>query len=268
MKASGNGSLRFTVPALSGSNSSGAWKLNFTDNLETFGAGEDFYVQWRQRFDSNFINTHFAGSGGWKTIIVGEGDVAGQTEANSCTELELVVSNLEFRNYAQMYHNCGVYKGLYERYGSYDFKMQNGMPSPYCLYSDNNGTGCFKFYPNEWMTFQIHVRPGPRGTATGSLESTSVTGFTNSVVEMWAAREGQPSVLIHSWTGVVLHETRGKEYGKIWLTPYQTGKDPAVSQAVSNTWYDEIIISRNRIADPMAGQSAPVPRPPDNVTVR
>jgi hypothetical protein len=261
--ASGGGSLHFVVPSLSASNTSGAWTLNFSDALDVgIGAGDDVYIQWRERFDSNMLNTRFAGSEGWKQIIVGEGDTPGQQPVNSCTELELVMQNQDLDGFPIMYHNCGVYQGFYEAFGAYDFKLQNQMPSPYCLFS--NHAGCFMYSPNEWMTFQIHIKPGPRGTAASTLEDgKTVTGFTNSVVEFWVAREGQPSVLALSWSGVVLHETAGKTYGKLWLLPFQTNKDATVSNPVANIWYDELIISRQKIADP--GTSAVRPQPPTNV---
>jgi len=40
-----------------------------------------------------------------------------------------------------------------------------------------------------------------------------------------------------------------EKFGKIWLLPYQTNLDcPSCSAA--NTWYDELIISYNQVADP------------------
>jgi hypothetical protein len=263
IKASGAGSLHFVIPANGGASAGGSWRVNFSEARNvTIGAGQDLYVQWRQRFDSNWLNTKFAGSGGWKQAILGEGDVPGANlEVGSCSELEVVTQNTVLRGFPQMYHNCGVYQGFEENYGAFDFKLQNAMPSPFCLYHDS--TGCFKYYPNEWMTFQVHLKPGPRGTAVSTLEKKSVTGFTNSTVELWVAREGKPSQLVLSWTGVVLHENTGKSYGKVWLLPYQTGKDATVTNPVSNVWYDELIISRNRIADP--GVTSVSPNPPQSV---
>ena len=39
------------------------------------------------------------------------------------------------------------------------------------------------------------------------------------------------------------------KYGKIWLLPYDTGRNDT-GRPVAYTWYDELVISRNRIADP------------------
>jgi hypothetical protein len=41
-----------------------------------------------------------------------------------------------------------------------------------------------------------------------------------------------------------------QRFGKIWLLPYHTGKDASVSNPIAYTWYDELVISRNKIADP------------------
>ena len=41
------------------------------------------------------------------------------------------------------------------------------------------------------------------------------------------------------------------QYGKVWLLPYNSGKDSTVTNPVAYTWYDELIISRNPIADPV-----------------
>ena len=40
------------------------------------------------------------------------------------------------------------------------------------------------------------------------------------------------------------------KYGKLWLLPYDTAKDGSVSYPEAYTWYDELVISRNKIADP------------------
>jgi hypothetical protein len=100
------------------------------------------------------------------------------------------------------------------------------------------------------MTFQVRIKLGPRGTGSSALQGSDIPGFTNSTVQMWGAREGQPSQLLHDWSGLVLRETEGKEYGKIWLLPYHTHKSASQSHPVTYTWYDELIVSRSRIADP------------------
>src|SRR6185295_15696747 len=147
----------------------------------------------------------------------------------------------------------GQYQPLEERFGSYDLKLQNARPSPYCLYSQSSTTpssyfpptgNCFGYLPNEWMTFQVHVKVGTWYLNDGNYHR-------DSAIELWVAREGQPSQLVNSWTNYdIANEDPAAKYGKVWFLPYNTGKDPAQNHPTGYTWYDELIISRNKIADP------------------
>jgi hypothetical protein len=255
LKASGNSSLRFTIPSNSGSDSSGAYFTNFSQNLSTqFGENSEFFVQWRQRFSAEFLSTAYAGGGGWKQFIVGTGDASGVT-ATSCSTLETVVQNTYQHGFPQMYNSCegsashGPYDPFVQSFGAYDFKLQNGRPSPYCLYSQSGSSyfaptgNCFGYVANEWMTFQVRVKTGPR---VGNE-------FTNSYVTLWGAREGKPSELLLNWGPYNLSAgsaTDNQRYGKVWLLPYHTGKSSSQTNPIAYTWYDELIISRSQIADP------------------
>ena len=93
------------------------------------------------------------------------------------------------------------------------------------------------------MTFQVEIQTGPR---VGNE-------FVNSHVRMWIGREGKPSELVMDWGPYNLSAgiaTQDQKFGKVWLLPYQTGKDPSVSYPTAYTWYDDLIISRNKITDP------------------
>ena len=224
-----------------------------------FGESSEFYVQWRQRFSPEFIATKYDGGGGWKQIIIGTGDQPGKWYA-SCTTPDVVVQNIYHREFPAMYNSCtgsashGPYNTFEEPFtnpaGAFDFKLQNGRPSPYCLYSQGNTSyfaptgNCFGYVANEWMTFQVRIKTGPR---VGDE-------FVNSYVTMWMAREGQPSQLAFNWGPYNLSAGSAAEnqrYGKLWLTPYNTGKNSATTNPTAYTWYDELIISRNQIADPI-----------------
>jgi hypothetical protein len=98
------------------------------------------------------------------------------------------------------------------------------------------------------MTFQVHIKTGPR---VGNE-------FAKSYVELWIAREGRRSELVINWGPYNLSAGRAAEnqkFGKVWLLPYNTGRKALVTYPIAYTWYDELIISKNRIADP--GGSAP-----------
>src|SRR2546427_2255678 len=86
IKASGTGSLRFEIPTNTGSDTSGSFWQDFSDDLSVqFGEGEEFYVQWRQRFSPELLKTFFQDGAGWKQVIVGQGDRPGKT-VDSCTQ--------------------------------------------------------------------------------------------------------------------------------------------------------------------------------------
>jgi hypothetical protein len=157
-----------------------------------------------------------------------------------------------------MYNSCtgsnshGAYDGFQERFGGADFKLQNARPGPFCLYSQGRTEpatffppkgSCLGYFPNEWMTFQVRVKLGPR---VGDE-------FANSYVQLWIARERQPSELAINWGPYNLSAgdpSEGQKYGKIWLLPYDTNKDPNQATPTAFIWYDELIISRTKIADP------------------
>jgi hypothetical protein len=268
MKASGTSSLLFTVPSNSGSDTSGSYFTNFSDDLSLqFDGNATFFVQWRQRFSSEHLETDYEGSGGFKLAIIGVGDQPGCSESNainidnggncasSCTELETVVQDGNQRGFPQMYNSCsgsashGPYDPFEEAFGAIDFKLQNARPEPFCLYSQSQSGyfppsgNCFGFVANEWMTFQVEVKTGPR---TGDE-------FENSEVRLWVAREGQPSELVIDWGPYNLtagEAGKNLRFGKVWLLPYQTGKSSAQAHPTGYTWYDELIISTSRIDDP------------------
>ena len=263
VKASGAGSLMFTIPANSSADSSGSYFTNFSPDLLTqFGANAVFYVQWRQRFSPEFINTFYTsvfggGANGWKQVIVGAGDQAGGTLTTSCTELETVVQNTYQTKFPQMYNSCsgstshGAFYSFEEPFGNSDFKKQNARPSPFCLYSQGpnnyfppNGN-CFGYVANEWMTFQVRIQTGPRLT-TGLQDE-----WINSLVTLWVARFNSVSekVIEFSINLSAGDPSQDLKFGKVWLLPYHTNKDPNQTNLVAHTWYDELIISTQPIAD-------------------
>ena len=200
-----------------------------------FGENQEFYVQWRQRFSPEFLNTFYQGGGGWKPAIITTGDQVGRLYA-SCEALGVIVQNTYQRGFAQMYHSCtgstshGPYDGFDESFqgpNGPDFKLPKRPPCPICLYSQGHTnppsffppTGnCFKYIPNEWITFQVRIKPGPRVKDE----------FVDSHVDMWIAREGQPGMQVFNWGPYNLSagaSSENQRYGKIFLLPYNTGKE-------------------------------------------
>ncbi len=268
VKASGTGSLLFTIPSQIGTNM-GSYFANFSSDLSVQfdSGGGEFWVQWRQRFSPELLSTVYTNSNGFKQVIVGEGDRPSFV-ASSCTDMHLVVENTFQRGVAQMYHSCGYKDGQYEGLDRYNVAVPNNtdvQPNLGCNHNTAPAAPCFPYQSNQWMTFQMHVKVGTWYTNNGVYKH-------DSTVQLYAANEGQPSVLINQFTRVgdatcdatqvsipagcttgydLANSNPGvAKYGKIWLLPYQTNKSASQVTPVAYTWYDELIISRQRIPDP------------------
>jgi hypothetical protein len=99
----------------------------------------------------------------------------------------------------------------------------------------------------------------------------------DSTVDFWLARPGQPSVLVQSMSYYDLWNdsypygpdvsqaapTPPYNYGKLWLLPHHTGRDPyAGPYPEANIWYDNVLIGKQRLPDP--GVSV---QPPTGLTI-
>jgi hypothetical protein len=255
------GSLRFELDATRGG---GQWVTNFSSDLATrFNAGDEFFVQWRQRFSPEILgpNTNFYG--GWKQCILSSGDTGysvGQI-SNSCRCAEIVVGSYEFAMSAGAYNSrfpvayhrcpdCGGTLGLRESHATEGLLWQNMMPAPYCSQQNTESgpgfggsTGCFTYTADEWMTFQIGVTCGNR--VGDELQ--------NSRIRIWGQQQGQLSVLLIDTAGTngttpytLTVPATDPGYGKFWFSAYNV--QPRTGM-LWKTWYSELIISTQRIPD-------------------
>jgi Fibronectin type III domain len=266
IKASGVSSMRFRVPSNTGSDSSGEYFTNFSPNYTVlFGAGSEFWIQWRQRFSPEFLNTQFLNAPGWKQIIIGTGDPsASGPHFTSCSTIELVMNQFSTEApylFPIIYNGCpgsspNSAAGLFEAFPVNDFKLQNARISPYCLYSRGftvpksylpaQGGNCFGYVPNNWMHFQIGVNVGQR-QSTGSGDV-----FANSRIRFRAGLDGQPAeplldIIFNLNAGSAATNER---YGKVHLTPYNSAKVSSHAHAEAYTWYDELLGRTSQIPDP------------------
>lgn len=239
MLASGHQSMKFTIAANQGQGNPGQFWMNFSADLATqFGEGEDVWIQWQQRYDS-LTATH------GKQVIIGSGDQAGCAVAGtppcygSCSDLEVVVQGTNERDYPQMYNSCtgsashGSFDPFEEDIGGGDFKMQNAMPSPFCLHS--NPAGCFMYEINEWMTFTVQLTIGAR-----------VNGeFEDSHINLWVAREGETAEQVFDWGpyNLTAGAAGSQKFGKVWLVPYNTVE----THPEDHVWYANLIIASGAI---------------------
>jgi hypothetical protein len=116
------------------------------------------------------------------------------------------------------------------------------------------------------MTFELRTKLGPRNSKTNDFDA--------SEVQLWVAREGGNPVLVIDWRPGILGYfplaagpfAENQRFGKIWLLPYMTGKDPAQIHPLAQTWYDELIISRDPVPFP-GGKTITVPRASSTVDI-
>lgn len=256
-KASGYDSVKFTVPSLSGAGESGQLTANFSaDRLTQFGAGQTFFVQWMCKLDRYLFEHTFAttsGSGGFKLAIITAGDPPTTCTTSSTGTCALshynavVMQNQYQRKMIGIYNydSVGGTPNWEETYGG-DFKLQNAMPSPYCLYTNLPSlTGCSKFadgltgsnQETGWMTI----------TQEYALGSLSGSNFVNSHVNVWVSWDGAIADKLYSWT-TDLRATDGTgTFGKIWLLPYQTNKDATEVHTQTYMWVQNLIVGSGAV---------------------
>ncbi len=287
---SGGGSVRFDINSNTGQAAAGNVVMNFggTNPANQIGPNDEVWIQWRQRFDPFVIEhdyAHTSGNAGWKMVILAQGDLEPDVIGNACSEAQIVVVNAGERDYASSYIECGEYDAFEQSLGSGRLTRQNarenGSGEKNCLYWPTSGdqSGCLWYEPNQWMTFMMHLQTGPVGSAPSSVNNApQKSGFINSTYELYIGYEGEPLQLAHRQENLVI--PRGQhwdevdgysggwgpadghpdaEYGKLWLTPFNTHKDGSETHEDASIWYDEVIVSRSRIPDPAGVGSASTP---------
>lgn len=291
IKASGASSLKFTIPTNSGAGGSGQWFTNFSRDLSLqFGGNSTLIAQWRQRFSPCFIRAGandtacaaaaqsatrqyslIDGQGGWKQLILGTGD-NGSGTASSCTNQETVTQNTAQRGFPQGYHSCVTFSGFEPNtVPPNDILFQNQRASPYCRYNGGTanyfspGGNCFGYFPNEWMSFKTRIDIGAFTSAGGcTADAAGLNCYKNSRVRQWVGREGDAAMtLIIDITRdmIAAPEPNGNnQWGKVWLLPYHTNKSSSQAHPEAYTWYDELILSTQDIADPGAVAAGPTPQ--------
>jgi len=187
----------------------------------------------------------------------------------------------------------GAYAG--DAKGSKVVTRQNMRTGPRgefnCIFHPPNRldqSGCFTYRPDQWISYLVHLKLGPEGRAVSSVSNREQPGYIDSTYELYAAYAGEDFQLLHRQTGVVIPKGQyylggdpmqkssyqdgwspnnghpQARYGKIWLLSYMTFKDPTEETAKASTWYDEVIVSRCRIAAPgfpIPAPCNPVPEP-------
>jgi len=234
--------LRIDYPKEAGSEP-GTWKcfLNSDWNSlsinspQTVGMGSTaFYVQYRVRFPSSWLVLANGTSQGKKVSIV-------SSNYHSNTAFEHVIQNLFNRGIVHAYRQDGNgYPSFEESYAG-DYKLQNAIPSPYCLYSTKNSglPNCYRFTPDVWMCLYMRIKVATYGGSTGNEW------------DLWAWKPGETGYThLQSFrnygVGSVGQYTNG--FNGLHLLPYTTGRTS--SSVDSHVLYDQVIVSLQPVACP------------------
>jgi len=243
IKASGAGSLKFSIPASGSANAAGSWATPLGGN---FGPNSTFYVQFRQRLSPEML-TASNGGGGFKQVIF-------HHSSGTCGNVEITTNNGFWRGYPQMYSRCGA-DGFDKSIAGGDFLLQTGDDYQ-CHYQapTSRTPPCGFYHTNEWMTFYYRVSIGTWGQA-------------NSTVQAWMAYDGQPlKQFMNEQNLTLLQDGPSTLYNYVTLLPYDTGRTSAAAN--STTWYDDLIVSTQPIAAPGQATTQILPSPPSNVQVQ
>jgi len=170
--------------------------------------------------------------------------------------------------------NCNVpQEGIYGSNAPSGITFQNVVDCPYP--GPAQVPPCFPLVANEWLTFQAQITVGTWDTA-GNYS------HPDSTFKLWAAREGQSSVLIIACPSASPHQCNAPHFpgvnyfnrdptykiGKLWLLPYMTLKSPYQPHATAYTWYDEVVIATALIADPVSGVTPTAPTAPSGFKLK
>jgi hypothetical protein len=230
VKASGAGSLRFEVPSHSAANTSGYWRQPFGRN---FGEEATFYVQFRQRFSEEMLKNDWGGTT-WKQVIF-------HNDGQTCTDLGIVTVQYYDSGFPIMYTECGA-RMVATNNGKPPYLLQQGDYN--CWYRRYNAKDCFLYPANEWVTFYFKVSVGHWGRPDSSINA-------------WVARDGQR---YRQWIKIpdfmLQNAHPGRDYDSLTLLTYMTGKSTSVEHPTAYTWFDELIVSSQPIAEPTASAAS------------
>ncbi len=283
-KISGAGAMKFTIPpGGTGTDAGGYWANPSTDFSVRFGAGQTWYVQFRQKVST----AYFAAAANNNKIhwISSRPDLPGCSVPTSsqgncfstCTENEVVNQN-QYPNPSnaipRWYTACPDAINNFELItpaspGQYD--LEPGRAAPGCLY-DNVQAGnifppngnCFPYSPDQWVTWSYKITLGSIGTGTAgglcydasipSIPTNKGNCYYGGQMLVRAGLDGQPLTTVLNWTGPMIakYNTNPTElkYGKVFFAPY-TGVG-SVLPTGATMWFDELIMSTSPIADPGA----------------
>jgi len=247
------GSLKFTIASQSNAGGAGQYTVDVSPDY-TLGVvqGETVRVRVKVRWSCDVLFTdcdpqsptykqkrrHYqvtSAFGGIKMLSIGEQDRnAGSGFIDSGEGLGLPV-----------FHN-GRQNGAYTAYIAIwswaldaldrPANKHDRQPPRHCYWEDP--INCHMMQADQWVTLQEDLYFG------GCTRNANDPGKVSNV-KLWVADEGQPfDLVIDSRINLRCTNIPNPKIGKVWLTPYNTAKDPSEVHPEGYVWYDDLWVSK------------------------
>ncbi|MEK6627283.1 MAG: hypothetical protein AABY53_01550, partial [Bdellovibrionota bacterium] len=208
----------------------------------------------------------------WRSLV----DTAWKTslfhrKGSTCGQIEITTVAYPYDNSGtpEMYTGCGTPGFTAQVPGTFNANgnlIQQGS-SPTSGYNcdwqnifagNGNGSGCYIYVPNKWITFYYKIHLG------------DMTGGKNSSVQAFISMDGGEYKQFVNVNALPLFSDGPglNKYDEITLTPYMTGLKVAAG-VDAHMWFDELIVSAQPIAAPgFGGTSLPNLKAPMNLRVQ
>jgi hypothetical protein len=220
-----------------------------------FGPGDEFYVQFRYRIDSNWYNNIPTWGGQThKLLLIYSDDI-------SCGQVELSIQGYpgwHSGRTLRMYTGCGN-PNLFTNLTNPDnqtnppllvqsrWDIDAGGPpwtevaNGYRLeYGAGSPAGAIMLQPNIWYTFDVRVRLAP------------AWGQFGTIVEAWVTPAGSTvRGKFISWRGAIFSNGTGEtnRFNNLSCTGYFSN-DSNNAPTTGSCWYDEVLVGTSPIALP------------------
>ena len=259
-KASGGGSMKFTLRAGNSSqNIGGYWS---TDLGRKFVSGDTIYVQYRWRATPAYFSNNRSY---WRSSVK-QINIHGPSSTCQGSEFTTILES----DRISMYTNCG--DGWFTdvntnarlssctgacliQQGSSTVASPNG--SGYnCNYQnqfagDGTGSGCYEPAADTWYTHYEVIKLG-------------TWGGSNSSVAAYETHGGSGYKQFHRVDGVRWNNNRDDNFTRLRFETYMT-EIAAAAPTAAHIWYDELIVSTQPIAAPGKTATVTTPNPPIDV---
>lgn len=261
------GSLKFTIASQSPAGGPGLYTVALSPDYSLgVGEGGGIRIRFKVRWSCDVLYTdcdpqsptykqerrHYAttqGPGGIKIFSIGEADRDGQQGYMDSGE---GIGTPVWSNYMQRGFIAGYIAVWYEGIeqpgavinGIMQRDLQPGGPDVCWQNDPATGFGLEKAWPtchmmeaDQWVTIQMDLHYG------GCTPTPA--GPRASNVKLWIADEGKPfDLVVDHDVNLRCTNIPNPKIGKVWITPYNTGKDPSEVHPEGYVWYDSLWVSR------------------------